>query len=557
MKADAAISLPRDVDLGIRPPVAVSLGPVLMGAAMPHPDPHDPLTVATGVVKRFTTKPPEPDVQLLEELGVFVDNWLKKNLVPIDTAADLSILAWLAKTNYPNWRKVELVAKWDRVATIKDIRYHRVKGFPKDESYIKFKYTRGINSRSDEFKVAVGPWFKLIEEELYKHPSFIKHVPVADRAKYIQEMLERAGATYLQSDYTSFEALFTPDVMQKVEFKLYAYMTEGLPGGPEFMELVRKVLGGLNWCEYRDFFVSLFGTRMSGEMCTSLGNGFANLMFMLFMLQKWGCTDVAGVVEGDDGLFVCRGTPPKGSDFEALGLKIKLETYQNLAEASFCGMVFDPEDKLVVTDPRESLASFGWASGRYALSGPKTLRTLLRCKALSLCHQYPGCPVISALGRYGLRMTRDVKRVQMHRLVNSGKAMSGWERDQLLDALRDEARITFIEPPPNTRFLVEKLYGITVEMQLYIERLLDQKQDLSPINDPLIAELCDPSWRDYWDKYVGDADDPRRPVIDLPKHIVDIPCEVRGRWMVPKGFTGAIWPLRSRAMDLTRRVRFV
>jgi hypothetical protein len=554
IKQDAAISVPREVDLDVRPPVAVSLGPVLHGAAMPHPDPRDPLTTVAGSMKRFAIRPPKPDVQWLEELGEFVRDWLPKNLVPLDPATDVSVESWLLKTTYPRWRRDELLVKWYKVASIWEKRYHGVKSFMKLETYLEWKYARGINSRTDEFKCAVGPIFKAIEEKLYQHPSFIKHVPVADRPRYITEMLYREYGTYLASDYTAFEALFTKEVMEKVEFQLYEYMTSKLPGGPEFMRLVREVLGGLNWCEFRDFFVSLFGTRMSGEMCTSLGNGFANLMFMLFMLKKFGCTDVAGVVEGDDGLFVCRGTPPTGKDFEKLGLIIKLETYSSLAEASFCGMVFDPEDKLTVMDPREVLSAFGWASGNYARSNAKTLKTLLRCKSLSLAHQYPGCPVISALAQYGLRVTRDVKRIHLYRVMNSGKAMSGWERDQLLDALRDEARIKYVVPPMNTRLLVERLYGITVEMQYYFENLLDSKNDLLPIKDDLMLALCPQSWKDYWATYVGNAEDERRPHINAPQKCIILPCRRIGDWLVARDATPRnLPPVPGRLCDLTAR----
>jgi hypothetical protein len=535
--------------------VETSLGPVLLGAAMPHPDPHDPLTTLTGVCKRFAIRPPEPNVQLLDELGSFVDEWLRKNLVPLDPATDVTVETWLSRTNYPKWRREELLTKWYKMATAWEKRYWAVKSFMKLETYLEWKYARAINSRTDEFKCSVGPIFKAIEEALYKHPAFIKHVPVAERPRYITEMLYRESGVYLQSDYTAFEALFSKEVMEKVEFKLYEYMTSKLPGGPEFMRLVRTVLGGLNWCEFRDFIVTVVGTRMSGEMCTSLGNGFANLMFMLFMLHKKGCTDVAGVVEGDDGLFVCRGTPPTGKDFEDLGLIIKLETYSNLAEASFCGMVFDPEDKLTVMDPREVLASFGWASGRYARSGKKTLSALLRCKALSLAHQYPGCPVITALSRYGLRVTRHVKRVQMYRVLNSRKAMSGWERDQLMDALRDEARIEHIEPPVNTRLLVERLYGITVEQQYYLEKLLDSKQDLNPINDDLLVSGCPQSWKDYWATYVGEAQDERRPGLSVAQHVVHLPCRRVGNWFVADDYSGPeLRKISGRFADLSRRV---
>jgi hypothetical protein len=431
--------------------------------------------------------------------------------------------------------------------------YTDVKSFMKDETYIDWKYARGINARSDEFKCIVGPIFRLIEERLYEHPAFIKHVPVADRARYITEMLERAMATYLVSDYTAFESLFVRQIMEQVEFRLYEYMTSRLPEGRDFMAVVREVLGGENTCQYKNFQVIVEATRMSGEMCTSLGNGFANLMFMLFVLEKSGCRDVLGVVEGDDGLFVTNGRPDE-TLFTRLGLRIKLETHSSLADASFCGMVFAPEDQLVVVNPLEVLAEFGWASATYWHSGDKTLRALLRCKALSLAHQYPGCPVISELAWYGLRVTRDVRKCKMWRLVNSGKAFNSWERDRFIQAMKDEQKIVKIAPPPATRLLVERRYGVTIEVQRHLETMLAAKNDLHPIISPVIRDMVPKSWVEYSEKYTATPAEARRPQLDVPAHKIMLPCRRVGDWLVGPGCNRRLPAFRERRADLSARV---
>jgi hypothetical protein len=492
------------------------------------------MSMVAGVMKRFAIRPPEPDEQLLEELRAFTRKWIRDHLKPLPPDSDTSVNNWLDHTNYPLWRKEELRAEWERVHNVWDKKWREVSSFMKDETYAEWKFNRGINSRSDGFKCAVGPIFKLIEEQLYQDPSFIKHVPVADRPMYIKSRLYRYGAKYYASDYTAFESLFVAKLMHAVEFELYEYMTQYVPGGPEWFALIREVLGGENWCKYRDFWVSLTATRMSGEMCTSLGNGFSNLMFMLFTCAKKGCTDVVGVVEGDDGLFALNGPAPTKDDFAKLGLVIKLEEHLELNTASFCGLVFDEEDCINVTDPREVLASFGWASARYASSGRKTLAALLRCRALSLAHQYPGCPIISALAQYGLRITREIPRMRMYKVVNSRKAMSGWERDQLISALRDESGIVVKKPPLRTRLLVERLYGISVESQLSIERYLDAKDDWFPLELDALVSTVHPSWRDYWTSYVqgNTTGDLRRPCLRVASRCVKLPCKIVRGWFV-------------------------
>jgi len=514
IKQTACIILPREVDLSVRPPIAVDIGIAVDGHCCPHPDPQDPWTTVAGVVKRFACRPPDAETALLSRLKGFVSNWVQKNLIPLSPDSDTSFESWLEATSYPLWRKEELRVKWAEVEDVKDERYHRCESFMKDEWYMEFKHARAINSRTDEFKCYAGPIFKLIEEQLYQDHHFIKHIPVVDRPQYIHDLLYREGGTYYSSDYTSFEALFTPALMDSVEFVLYDYMVQNLPGGEEWAALMRQVLAGPNRTDFRDFRAFVDGTRMSGDMCTSLGNGFANLMIMLFVCTELkGCTDVDGVVEGDDGLFAMNGEAPTETDFRRLGLLIKLETHVELSTASFCGLIFDEQDLLTITDPRDVMVTFGWASGRYSNSKQKTLDALLRCKALSLAHQYPGCPILSALAEYGLRITAHIPRCKMLRVINARKAMSGWERDELLAALKDEKKIRRVQPPLRTRLLVERVYGITVEEQINTERALDAMLTPGPIPVQHIEHHFPDCWSQMYEQYVQQPSDLRRPAL--------------------------------------------
>lgn len=489
----------------------VSLGCHVKGIAQPHPCPHDPKTIKAGVRKRFAIRPPKGEKQLLEKLRAFVRRWLGTNLVPLASDAETSVDKWLANTAYPAWRQDELRAKWEKVTDIRcpprtkkgQNPYFMCKSFVKDECYPEFKHARAINSRSDEFKCAVGPIFKLIEEQVYKHPAFIKHVPVALRPDYIMKMLYSEGAEYMATDYTAFESLFVKDLMDACEFELYDYMTKNLPSDPKagnFMTLIREVILGTNVCEFKNFTVELEATRMSGEMCTSLGNGFSNLMFMLFMCEEVGCKEVKGVVEGDDGLFTMVGSPPTAQDFARLGLVIKADMHTSINTASFCGIIFDPEDKVNVTDPRDVLATFGWASGKYAFSQRKH-KVLLRCKALSLAYQYPGCPVVQSLARYALRVTRGV---DTSHFLEKDNVMDRWQKDQLQEAMRDERNLRDVVRvvPMNTRVLVEKLFGISIEQQQAIEAYFDGLNTLTVLDHTAISLNMSNVWGEYADKYV-------------------------------------------------------
>lgn len=479
-----------------RQPVAVSLGPHLVGATCPKPD-SEPNTAAAGVCHRFGRDTPKSSKTLIDQLGKFVANWLQENLTPLAPDTDVSFEHWIADTPYTQFRKEDL-ARSLVFDVFTDKRNLECKSFIKDECYPEFKHARGINSRSDAFKCAIGPWFKVIEKEVFKNSWFIKKIPVSERPAYIYERLYKEGASYLTSDYTSFEALFTKEIMQAVEMQLYKYMTQHIPSNSYFYRMLDEVLSSQNVCHYKFFDVFIEATRMSGEMCTSLGNGFSNLMFILFLCSLKG-SNVTGVVEGDDGLFRIDGEAPTVEDFESLGLRVKLETHTDLSTASFCGLIFDIDDKINITCPLQELATFGLGTARYSGAKATKLKSLLKCKSLSLLYQYPGCPILQSLATYGLRNTAHID----HRTYMNSTHASLWEREQLLDADRAlrRASLKVCDIPMRTRLLVEKMFGVTVIDQIRIEDYLDSKNDLGPIDCPFIDDYLPVSWKFYDQMY--------------------------------------------------------
>jgi len=512
VKPSACVSKPREVPFLKRPVVQVHLGSWAVGVVRPHPCSLDTGTIIAGARKRFLRNPPAAETALMEKFRRFVRRRCRKLFTPIPSDADVSVETWLSHTSYPDWRRKELQLQWDGVASMwdpdKSHRYFRCSSFMKDEDYPTYKHARAINSRSDAFKCAVGPVFKLIEEQVYRHEAFIKHVPVADRPQYIMGLLYREGAKYFATDYTAFESLFTRQLMEACEFELYAYMTKYLPYGGEFMRLVREVLGGLNLCVFKDFKVMVEATRMSGEMCTSLGNGFSNLMLMQFMCSELGCSKVRGVVEGDDGLFTMVGTPPTAEDFARMGLIIKAEVHDTISTASFCGLVFDQEDLINVTDPRKVLASFGWTSRRYARARTSKLVVLLRCKALSLAYQYPGCPIIAELGMYGVRCTEkhsSKNAVSFRDLLYRKGHFDSYKTELLLGAMKCGC-IPQKKPGMNTRLLVERLYGITLEVQLSIESYLRSLKTIQPLDHWSFPTIFPELWYSHASKYSIESD---------------------------------------------------
>jgi len=515
-------------DYSYRKCVQTSLGCHIYGICLPHVDPDDRDSSLSGVSKRFARETPTPNRDTLRDLRKFVKRWLKKNLTRLDPTTDVSVERWLANTRYPDWRKKDLLAKWNDYCLMKpNFNIFDVQSFIKDETYTEWKFSRGINSRTDEFKCLVGPIFQIISDKVFELPWFIKKIPVADRPDYIYDRLYSVGAKYFASDYTAYESHFTKILMENVEFQLYSYMTKDMPCHDDFMSLCSSVLAGTNKCRYKGFTAKLEATRMSGEMCTSLGNGFANLMLMLFLCDKKGCREVRGVVEGDDGLFAAIGNFPNSADFADVGFTIKIELHDNLATASFCGIIFDVEDRANVTNPLEALASFGWTTFRYHNAPDSTLMNLLRCKSLSYAYQYPGCPILQEMALYGLRMThsRDVRH-----FVKESKSFDMWEREQLLDSL-SMLSIPIKEIGFNTRLLVEEKFGVPVDRQMLIESYFRNCSVIQPIPYEFVEDLVPVIWKDYYINYVEEADPKSKrlccPTFHVPTLSGYIPAHIR------------------------------
>lgn len=492
----------REVDRNIRRPVAGSLGCHVVGASCPHPDLSDTSTTLEGALYRFCPKIPGYESHK-EDFRKFVRDWCQTNLVPLKPDTDVSVETWLQNTNYNQARKAELLRKIRELRDPWNRRYHRVKSFVKDEFYPDYKHARAINSRADEFKCLTGPIFQRISDVLFSRPEFIKKVPIHERPDTILRDLYREGGIYMLTDFSSFEAHFRKFLMEDCEFILYEYMTQFLPDGPKFMKLIRKVIAGTNHIAFKNILMEIEATRMSGEMNTSLGNGFANLMIILYICSITpGCENPRAKVEGDDSITSVTGVAPTTQQFTDFGCRIKLEKVTDICRASFCGMVFDIEDKAIITDPREVLATFGWTSHRYIKSRKNVHLTLLRCKALSLAYQYPACPILSVLARRMLYFTRSFETKRF--VDKQGKFLFNQYDIELFryaEMRNRQGLLLFAAPGIKTRKLVEELYGITIEDQISIENYIESMEEIGPLDSPVILALMPVTWCDYYAKY--------------------------------------------------------
>jgi len=407
-------------------------------------DSKDPDTIECAFKKRLLRDVPPHNQVLLNELRLFVRDYL----ATVPTARILTFEEWLDSAPYDMQRKSQLRTAHESLRGGRPTKRscQHVDTFVKSEFYETWKHARMINSRHDAFKAWSGPLFKAIEDVVYKIPEFIKHVPVSERASLISD-LARHGRRYYQTDFTAFESHFTPAVLDAVECELYRHCL----GWSEDAEFLCSVLMGPNKMRTRSGVrASVLGRRMSGDMCTSLGNGFTNLMLAKFLVSKRG-GNLFGFVEGDDGLFATD-VVLDPEDYARLGFTIKIEEVKDPCSASFCGMVFS-ESGQIIRNPRRSFMGFGWTQS-FLHAGDKIMRGLLKAKSLSALYEMPHCPVFGALARKGL--------------IDSGSA------DPIFVERNREIPPKNFSPPPfaptdDTRLLFAQLYGVSVADQLAAE----------------------------------------------------------------------------------------
>jgi hypothetical protein len=357
-------------------------------------------------------------------------------------------------------------------------RFKRIRGIIKAEFYDAFKPPRVIGSRNDYAKIFFGPLIKSIEKKVYPllcNPDgtsyFIKGKPVAEWAAHVLDHLVVNGAKYLTSDYKAFEGSFVPDLMAMCEYQLYRYMTRHL--GTAKTKLFGKMI--MSRCIYTfEEWKGMASTRCSGDVNTSLGNGFSNLCFALYACYLSGITPsrVRAMVEGDDGLFVLPFLPDL-SPLRRLGLTMTWQMHDSINTASFCGMRFDPVTRTNLVDPRNKLLNTPYVLGPQNVGfGPRKKAAYLHAKALSLLVCHPICPIVTAYARCLIRLTPVSAGEEAWGLAR----MDSWHMSRLGHLSLPQS----IEIPVSTRVLFSSMFSISVEEQIRWEKFFDAKADLRP-----------------------------------------------------------------------------
>lgn len=317
-------------------------------------------------------------------------------------------------------------------------------------------------SRSNYFKAVAGPYFYAVEHLVYDQ-HYIKHMTPSELALRLEDF-KKDTSVYYQTDYSSFEGSFTQPIQQAVECMLWKRLFANYPSQLAFI-LKAYNPNVVRFGRAKAFFK---GSRMSGDVWTTMANSFTNNMIIRFVME---CSHTSGdfLVEGDDSLIKSHG-PLNWNIPEQLGFKLKCESHTNPHKVFFCSLR-SSGDVLIPDIPRV-LANYGLscenkyvsAYKRNTKNSRKMVNSLMKSKAQSLLAQAAGVPILQELALQQLRVYKDA-HVQL-------KYFDWWERT-FLDLTHPQAKPVTMK----TRRYVERIFKIPIKEQLTLEKEISKCTD--------------------------------------------------------------------------------
>jgi hypothetical protein len=447
-------------------------------AVDPTPDIADPLSALNGLAGRVLAKTPDVDPDEFSSLMRFVLKQIPKHFGRICPQEISCPEEWVANSPYTQAQKAQLLTLLNEMfpddkSLLSGERRREIlmiMSFIKKEFYPDFKMFRCILGRNDLSKLLLGHVVKSIESVVYDHPSLVKHIPWHKRPEFMEEKFS-PYSRFTNCDMSSYEASIKYH-LTRIEIAVYAYIT-----CPEIAKLIDDCLyNNTNEMIFAWFKALMEACRASGDTTTALGNALITLFVWLYVLHKSQITSYALVVEGDDNQQGDNDSRQLLVEiFVRLGLRAKLEYPATYSEASFCGMIFAPCSKRIITDPRKLLNRFGWLDYKYSKSSSKKIMELYRGKALCNLYQYVECPIVAAFSRAVLRVTRATTK---HCIIVNKHHLN---HDKIP---RDETRL----PPqeevdPEARIIVENLFNIPSDIQILYEEFFNSQVEPFMIPD--------------------------------------------------------------------------
>lgn len=441
------------------------------------PDNQCSLGKLTSVFKRLLKKP--PDIKYYKDQKNFVRNLLYNTVTPLEPHELMTYPEFRESIPHPEWRKLQLDEALEEYPKTSPKSHSSIKSFIKREMFLEPKIPRSINARCDKAKVKYGPMVKSIERKFYDELGyFAKHIPPIDRPRIIKERFSHFQHIYC-SDYTAFESHMTPRMMRVNESQFIRYMMQY--ANPKLAKQYIRMLEGKNVPKSSALSVSVYGVRQSGEMSTSLSNGFTNMASIIYMLWRklgrpnlssekfWNQFDL--LIEGDDALIGYNGEfELTEADFSEVGLTSKIEKHRTIETTRFCQIAFQQDDMKPIADVRRSIQKIFFTMAQGFKGKLSKMLQFQQAKARSLLYEFPACPVVTSIGKALLRLSAGAEPI----------FEDNWKHKPSLTEI--EKLIAENKFSMKSRIFVEQTQNISIQTQLEIEKLFDELKENRVLN---------------------------------------------------------------------------
>nr|QTJ63697.1 RNA-dependent RNA polymerase [Coleopteran tombus-related virus] len=255
------------------------------------------------------------------------------------------------------------------MAALQDIQSGRrvkstVQPFPKIEKMTtkKYKAPRMIQARHMTFNIEYGKFIKPLEETLFKHHYLRHHFGKGnydEQARRIQ-LLASKYKYYTEADHSTFDAHITVEHL-KLTHTFYAACFKH---NKELRALSSKTINNLCHSRYGDRY-KVKGTRMSGDVDTSLGNSLINYAIIKEMLARLNIKGDA-IVNGDDSIiFTDQPIPTEEAKeiFRTMNMETEiLPSVTNIHKVDFCQarLVYRNDGSVtMMMNPQRMYSKFG------------------------------------------------------------------------------------------------------------------------------------------------------------------------------------------------------
>lgn len=253
--------------------------------------------------------------------------------------------------------------------------------------------------------VTLGPFISALEHHLLQLPWLVKGMDINGRDRKMKTLLDYDH--FVETDFSRFDSTISALIMEEVEHKVFSlfFNKDDYPDFHNALKCTLKTRG-----QTADSYqYTTFGSRCSGDVHTSIGNGIINRFLIWLVYHKIPHNDWTAFHEGDDGIQAVSSqwVPQILYNFtmlRSLGFECKINHSEVLSELTFCGRVMYKKDGLLVSmaDLPRALAKF------HIVINTLPIKFAAVAKALSYISTDSHTPV---LGSYAKALVRTLPEV--------------------------------------------------------------------------------------------------------------------------------------------------